>query len=343
MISGNPLVSVILSAYNDEDYIRESIESILGQTYSNIEFLIADDASLDETRRIIDSYKDQRIRIYHNSTNIGLLRTWNRLLSLSNGSYIVFQDADDVSHEDRVLRLVKFLEANKNVFICGSNYIRFHKFWGLTTSSNFPLEHSEIVASVDSGVVPFFGKVMFRREVFDIFGFFREYFIGLGWEDFDLILRVLEKRRISNIPDLLYHYRYRENSSSKITMDSPLERLFIDRIGFFLHEQRMKRGTDAIEVGNLNEIRGFVETLTRSLGMKEISYLKYSRVMLSMISNRDFVNSFKLWFLNLKSYGMRFENYLLLFKLLYYLANTILKYLIFRFKGKLKYSLSEIK
>ena len=97
-------ISVIMSAFNCENTIEKSINSILNQTYENFEFLIADDNSTDHTSEIIKNMKknDSRIMFYQNTKNIGLTKSLNKLLSISSGSFIARQDADDVSMNHRL-------------------------------------------------------------------------------------------------------------------------------------------------------------------------------------------------------------------------------------------------
>ena len=98
-MNNNDLVSVIMSTYNNEKSIESSVNSILNQTYKNIEFLIIDDFSTDNTFGILNNLKnsDERIKVYRNSNNIGLTKSLNKLISKSKGNYIARQDADDIT------------------------------------------------------------------------------------------------------------------------------------------------------------------------------------------------------------------------------------------------------
>lgn len=99
MVKESILVSVIMSVYNDEDRIESSIKSILSQTYNNIEFLIVDDFSNDNSHKILKNYEslDNRIKIYKNNKNLGLTKSLNFLISQARGVYIARQDSDDIS------------------------------------------------------------------------------------------------------------------------------------------------------------------------------------------------------------------------------------------------------
>lgn len=114
-----PLISVVMSAFNASAYLRESIESILTQTYRNFEFLIIDDGSSDETALIVSEYRDPRIR-FQRQSNRGLTETLNTLLAEANGEYIARMDADDVSLPERFHDQLNHLEANGDVVALGT-------------------------------------------------------------------------------------------------------------------------------------------------------------------------------------------------------------------------------
>ena len=104
MIDRPPLVSVIMSAYNSKSTIGESIESILSQSYQNIELLICNDGSTDDTQKILNSFqkKDSRVRLFQNPKNLGLTASLNILIAESKGVFIARQDADDISLPERL-------------------------------------------------------------------------------------------------------------------------------------------------------------------------------------------------------------------------------------------------
>ena len=99
-----PKISVILPAYNAENYISQAIDSILAQTYGDFEFIILNDCSTDGTERIILSFDDPRIRYVRNEQNLGVAATLNRGLELAAGEYIARMDADDISLPERFFR-----------------------------------------------------------------------------------------------------------------------------------------------------------------------------------------------------------------------------------------------
>ena len=104
MINRDHLISVIMSVYNDEKNIDKSIESIMSQTYKNLELHILDDGSNDKTWKIINKYKTeyQNIFIYRNKNNLGLTKSLNYLVNQTNGEIIARHDSDDLSHPERI-------------------------------------------------------------------------------------------------------------------------------------------------------------------------------------------------------------------------------------------------
>lgn len=114
-----PLISVIMSVFNGETFVAQSIKSVLDQTVTDFEFLIIDDFSSDKTVSIIESFDDPRIRLLKNSSNKGLPESLNYLLTITQGKYIARMDADDVCHKNRFEWQVDYLEKNPQISLCG--------------------------------------------------------------------------------------------------------------------------------------------------------------------------------------------------------------------------------
>jgi glycosyltransferase involved in cell wall biosynthesis len=116
-----PLVSVIMSVHNGERWLREAIDSIIRQTLINWEFIIIDDASGEEARRILESYFiDPRVKVIHKDRQQGLTKNLNLAIDHSTGEFIARMDADDISNPDRLAKQVAFLQKNPSVDAVGS-------------------------------------------------------------------------------------------------------------------------------------------------------------------------------------------------------------------------------
>lgn len=114
------MVTVLLPVYNGEKYLREAIDSILNQTYTDFEFLIINDGSTDRTEEIILSYTDPRINYVKNEQNIKLIATLNKGLKLAKGKYIARMDGDDVSLPTRLEKQIGYMEKHPEIGLCGS-------------------------------------------------------------------------------------------------------------------------------------------------------------------------------------------------------------------------------
>jgi len=114
-----PLVSVLMPAYNSELYIAEAIQSILNQTYQNIELIIFDDGSSDNTRKVIQDFTDPRIIEMLSDQNYGVVRARNEMIDRASGQYIALMDADDIADPTRLEKQVRVLETSK-YDLCGS-------------------------------------------------------------------------------------------------------------------------------------------------------------------------------------------------------------------------------
>lgn len=113
-----PKISVIMPTYNAETYVREAIESILNQTFADFEFLILDGGSKDKTIEIIESYNDDRIKIYKNCGTIP--QSLNKGIKEATGEYIARMDADDISLPNRLKKQLNVLQKNKDIAILGT-------------------------------------------------------------------------------------------------------------------------------------------------------------------------------------------------------------------------------
>lgn len=115
-----PSISVVFPVYNAALFLKEAIDSILLQSFTDFELLIFDDGSTDNSRSIIDSYSDTRIVRRYSDTNQGLISVLNRGLEEAQGKYIARMDADDISLPDRFQKQFEFMELNQDTGICGT-------------------------------------------------------------------------------------------------------------------------------------------------------------------------------------------------------------------------------
>ena len=114
------LVSICIPVYNDETTIRETMLSALHQSYENIEIVVVDNCSTDRTLTIVKSFTDQRIRVYRNESNIGMVGNWNRAISLARGEYMLLLCGDDRLYITSIEKKVALMESGRNVMLAFS-------------------------------------------------------------------------------------------------------------------------------------------------------------------------------------------------------------------------------
>lgn len=199
----NPRISIIMPVYNADNYLSESIESILSQSFNDFEFMIYNDGSSDNSDQIIRSYSDKRIRYFNFEQNIGIVYILNHGLKCSKGDYIARMDADDISMLTRFEEQVAFMEANPTVGICGT---WFENFGTITGIAKTPILEEEVQLSFFYGTPLGHPTVMMRRSMLEQFNL-RYNNDFLYAEDYELFERASVHFPILNIPKVLLQYR----------------------------------------------------------------------------------------------------------------------------------------
>jgi glycosyltransferase involved in cell wall biosynthesis len=199
-------VSVLMCVYNGESYLREAVNSILTQTFTDFEFIIIDDGSTDSTATILAEYepKDARLCIHH-QTNQGLIASLNKGLELAQGKYIARMDADDVSLPERLAKQVDFLETHPEIDVLGTG-VQILDGSGNTS----PTLQSPTGPDVLRWCLCFFSPithptVMMRRQIVKRVGGYSPDMLYA--EDYDLWRRLSCVTRLSNLQDVLLHLR----------------------------------------------------------------------------------------------------------------------------------------
>lgn len=209
-----PLVSVVMPVYNVETYLREAIESILNQTFSDFEFIIIEDPSTEEITKILEKYaeRDKRIRLIHNSRNLGLVRSLNKGLKQARGIYIARQDADDISLLDRLEIQVRFLERHPEVGVVGTWIALLDKEGKQTDILRKPHSPFFIKWSLLFGNCLAHSSVMMRLSLVEENEIYKTEMVFV--EDYDLWARLSEKTLLANLPKVLCLIRLHEQRTS---------------------------------------------------------------------------------------------------------------------------------
>jgi glycosyltransferase involved in cell wall biosynthesis len=216
---GMPIVSIIMSVYNSENYLFQAIASISCQTFEDFEFIIIDDGSTDNSSRIIDSFNDHRIKSIRHD-NQGLAFSLNVGIRLSRGKYIARMDSDDISEKNRIKKQVEFLDNNPGYAICGTNALVMTEDSTPLYYLNLPQSDEEIrrqlFETYNSPLVH--GSVIFHKDAAVRSGLYDNKMRTS--QDFALWRRMAHYGKLSNISEALY--RYRINPSALSTLPQKL-------------------------------------------------------------------------------------------------------------------------
>lgn len=216
-------VAVLMPVFNSGKYLKESIDSILNQTYSTFDFIIINDGSTDNSEEIILSYNDKRIKYYKNDGNNGLIYSLNKGLEIIDADFLFRMDADDISMPSRIEKQLNFLVNNKNVLVCGTQVRYFGN--GIAASiSRYPLSHEAIKANLLFNNCLAHPSIAMRlREIKSNNFFYSRNFVHL--EDYELWTRIMNYGQLANMSDVLLSYRIGRDNITAVNWKGRGERL----------------------------------------------------------------------------------------------------------------------
>lgn len=224
MNKSQPKVSIILCTFNAESFIRETIQSILRQTFRNFELLILDDGSSDKTVDILRQVKenDGRISVFSEGKNIGPYKGLNYLLEWAKGRYIAINDHDDIWHPEKLQKQIDFLEKHPTSVGCGSAILNWYEKYSSLIYRSQPLE----------AAVAWHTSLVFRNE-----GYRYDTAVPVA-TDFHFIKNILckNKKLIHNFPEPLVLRRIfggNQNLSGQWMKKIPMKDIMLLDIGFF--------------------------------------------------------------------------------------------------------------
>jgi len=202
-----PRISVIMPFYNAARYLRQSIESILNQTFGDFEFILIDDGSTDGSYDIARGFNDRRIILFRQERNMGLTRSLNKALAMvsPDAEFVARMDADDWSYPTRFERQVRFLEAHRDIAGVGCWY----EIIGESARVLKTVRPSPAPSAVRRSLIwhssIMHPSLMVRKEVLEKLGGYDEMYRFA--EDRDLLLRITQTYKMSLVPEVLLKYR----------------------------------------------------------------------------------------------------------------------------------------
>jgi len=297
----SPVISVVMSVYNSDKYLSASITSILEQSFKNFEFIVINDASTDNSLKIITKFmkKDSRIFLENNDNNLGLTKSLNKGLKSARGKYIVRQDADDISLPRRLEKQYSYLVENGDYYLIGTGaYI-------IDESSTIQGIHQPIKGwnKIKRGLpkrnIIYHPSIMFKNNGIS----YRDKFVYS--QDYDMYLRLLsQNKKMNNLDECLIMYRV---VSTSITQSKVCQqRLFAEKAKQFYY-QRISKGKDRYQYFNSCDIlhkKNYTNNDKKVITKSKIesnynkkNYTEALRITKKYLREYGFANKFLLYYL----------------------------------------------
>jgi|GEM_PF-556729 glycosyltransferase involved in cell wall biosynthesis len=227
----NPKVTVLMPVYNGERFLREALDSVLTQTFTDFELLVVNDGSTDQTATILESYSDRRLRIVTNRRNIGVAGAIRRGLDYARGEYVARIDADDIALPERLEKQVEYLDLHPEV--------------GMVASLCLVIDEDGRPAEGATALTPeqIYYSLGFYNSIFNPSVTFRKAFVlSLGGygddstnrvEDYDLWVRIARRAKIVQLHEVLAYWREsRTNATNSMRgpMSEAAKRVFLKNL-----------------------------------------------------------------------------------------------------------------
>lgn len=261
-MKNKPFVSIIMSEYNTNiELLKESIKSIMNQTYDNFELIIIDDCGKNDVKKISDEFNDPRIKVYKNSKNNGLVYSLNKAIKISTGKYIARMDTDDYSYPNRLKKQVKFLEKNSQYDIIGGNADLYNgqEIWGTTSG------YGEITTKkMLNGCPLIHPSVMYKKNIMTDIGGYLNY---NRCEDYATwIEAILKGYKIYQMKDVIIRYHLSKEDYKKRTLKT--------RKGFF---KMLKHQYIKLKPSKLKLYKMYLKTFLAGIVPNNIMYNYHKR------------------------------------------------------------------
>ncbi len=214
-----------MPVYNGERFLRQSIESILSQSFNNFEFLIINDGSIDSTANILANYIDSRIQVVTHPKNLGLITALNNGLSLAHGKYIARMDADDVSFPYRFEKQVEYLDEHPEIGVLGCGIQEIDEKNQIIDSHIFVKTHSLIYWSMYFYCPIAHPTVMMRHYLLDLVNGYSNDMVDA--EDYGLWVELSKITKLANLDDILLQHRLHDLSMSQKYIEIQTAKSFV--------------------------------------------------------------------------------------------------------------------
>ncbi|MGP6146562.1 glycosyltransferase family 2 protein [Jeotgalibaca sp. A122] len=249
----NKKITVLMPVYNAEAYLRESIESILGQTFTDFDLLAIDDGSTDASAEIIQSFEDERVIYLNNEQNMGIVKTLNRGLDLIKSDYIVRMDSDDICLPSRFEQQVAFMDANPEVAVAGTS-IKIFNDSGKTTDKIVETDSKRIRTQLLFEASIMHPTVILRNAVIQKEQY-RYDARHKSTEDLGMWQKISMKYELANLPSIQLEYR---DNAFGITRTSEKDMNSFDEAHIVVYRDLFKQLSLSFSDEEVRAYRGFL-------------------------------------------------------------------------------------
>ncbi|MGA7160096.1 MAG: glycosyltransferase [Bacteroidota bacterium] len=287
-------LSVIMTVYDQADYVGEAVESIIRQTYREFDFIIIDDGSDDQSLAKIQKYDDPRIRIFSRDHQ-GRGSALNFALAQTNATWVAFIDADDIALPDRLLLQTRALAEDEAIDAISGWYQLVDERGNIIREKRLPSKHEEIVELMPVQCSMCFPAAIIRKNILVQAGMFDEKLVAAV--DYDLWLKILDNAKFHNIPINLIKYRISSNSISSRLKDVQSRYAYEIGVRYLKEKYRIAQRDDAkakisLKLGKLEYYQGTMVNARRHLAKllwyKPYFFITWRFYLASLLGNRVF-------------------------------------------------------
>ncbi|MFN8890612.1 MAG: glycosyltransferase family 2 protein [Cyclobacteriaceae bacterium] len=252
-------LTLIMPVYNAAPYLREAVDSLLAQTFTDFELWLIDDGSTDASRAIMQSYTDARIRFFGFDHNRGRVAVVNEVVAQVTAPFFSITDADDASHPQRLQKQMEVLLKDESVMLCGTAYVAMNTAGKIFRNVKLPQRHELIYEQMPQHAQVHGPTTIIRRELRNAFTpLYRDYFKD-HIADADLASRIVDRYRAANVPEALYAYRIVSTSNSRKNVS--IRFLHLYKLIAFLSDQRRLTGSDSLEQNRVEEVDAYLNKI----------------------------------------------------------------------------------
>ncbi len=257
-------ISTLMTVFNAENFISQSIKSILGQTHKNFELIIIDDFSDDSSAKIISEFKDDRIKFFKLEKKLGRTKALNYGLKKCTSEFIAVQDADDISESDRFSESLRILNNNHDVGLVFSDYKLVNEN-NLSLEKKFKIPKQKNISSIIKYLnFVAHSSILFKKNSLKDLQLYDENFVYA--QDYNLILRFLRDSKILFIDKTLITLRYHKNNMSNTKIYKRTR--IIENIKLLeFSRKNFKNNTKEILLINFYKIKNYCKLILYYLGV----------------------------------------------------------------------------